>query len=149
MPVMGFTKFERLFREAAEVRVDRDDIKSYLDFVEDAIYDLLIMAQATAKANDRDVIAPWDLPVTKGLQERVHEFERIEEEIELRPVLDTLAARPPLDLTLSTEAEARLPLLYGGITVALAKTFKVLDAEMKAVHRREWESAFRLFRLLI
>ena len=51
MPVMGFKKFERLFRAAAEVRVDRDDIKSYLDFVEDVIYDLLITAQATAKAN--------------------------------------------------------------------------------------------------
>ena len=149
MPVMGFTKFERLFRAAAEVRVDRDDIKSYLDFVEDVIYDLLITAQATAKANSRDIIAPWDLPVTKGLQECVHEFERLEEEIELRPLLDTLAARPPLDLALSTEAEARLPLLYGGISVALAKTFKIVDAEMKAVHRREWERAFALFRLLI
>jgi histone H3/H4 len=149
MPVMGFTKFERLFRAAAEVRVDRDDIKSYLEFVEDVIYDLLITAQATAKANGRDIIAPWDLPVTKGLQECVHEFERIEEEVELRPLLDTMAARPPLDLALSTEAEARLPLLYGGITVALAKTFKIVDAEMKAVHRREWERAFALFRLLI
>jgi histone H3/H4 len=149
MPVMGFTKFERLFRAAAEVRVDRDDVKSYLEFVEDVIYDLLITAQATAKANDRDIIAPWDLPVTKGLQECVHEFERIEEEIELRPLLDTMAARPPLDLAMSTEAEARLPLLYGGITVALAKTFKIVDAEMKAVHRREWERAFALFRLLI
>jgi hypothetical protein len=146
---MGFTKFERLFRAAAEVRVDRDDIKSYLDFVEGVIYDLLITAQATAKANSRDIIAPWDLPVTKGLQECVHAFERIDEEIELRPLLDTMAARPPLDLTLSTEAEERLPLLYGGITVALAKTFKLVDAEMKAVHRREWERAFALVRLLI
>jgi hypothetical protein len=149
MPVVGFTKFERLFRAAAEVRVDRDDVKSYLEFVEGVIYDLLITAQATAKANSRDIIAPWDLPVTKGLQECVHGFKRLEEEIELRPLLDTLAARPPLDLALSTEAEARLPLLYGGITVALAKTFKIVDAEMKAVHRREWERAFALFRLLI
>jgi histone H3/H4 len=149
MPVMGFTKFERLFRAAAEVRVDRDDIKSYLDFVEDVIYDLLITAQATAKANIRDVIAPSDLPVTKGLQERVHEFQRIDEEIELRPLLDQLAARPPLDVSLSEEAEARLPLLYGGISVALAKMFKIVDEELTAVHRREWERAFRLFRLLI
>ena len=149
MPVMGFKKFERLFRAAAEVQVDRDDIKSYLDFVEDVIYDLLITAQATAKANSRDIIAPRDLPVTKGLQECVHEFQRIDEEIELRPLLDNLAARPPLDLDLSTEAEARLPLLYGGISVALGKIFKVVDAELTAVHRREWERAFRLFRLLI
>jgi hypothetical protein len=146
---MGFTKFERLFRAAAGVRVDRDDIKAYLDFTSDAVHDLLIIGQATAKANSRDVIMPWDLPVTRGLQESVHEFERLEEEIELRPVLDSLAARPPLDMALSEDAEARLPLLYGGITVALAKTFKIVDAELKAVHKREWEHAFALFRLLV
>jgi Domain of unknown function (DUF1931) len=66
VPVIGFTKFERLFRAAGEVSVDRDDIKSYLDFVNDAIYDLLLIGQATAKANARDIIEPWDLPVTKG-----------------------------------------------------------------------------------
>ena len=79
MPVMGFTKFERFFRAAGGVDVDRDDIKRYLDFVNDALYDLLLIGQATAKANVRDVILPWDLPVTKGLQESVHAFERLEE----------------------------------------------------------------------
>jgi hypothetical protein len=96
MPVMGFTKFERFFRAAGGVDVDRDDIKRYLDFVNDALYDLLLIGQATAKANVRDVILPCDLPVTKGLQESVHAFERLEEEIELRPILESLAARPPL-----------------------------------------------------
>jgi hypothetical protein len=146
---MGFTKFERLFRAAAEVRVDRDDIKSYLDFVDGAIYDLLVLGKAAAKANARDVIEPSDLPVTKGLQESVHEFQRLDEEIELRPLLETLAARPPLDITLSEATEIRLPLLYGGITVALAKTFKIIDAELRTVHKREWERSFSLFRLLI
>ena len=56
MPVMGFTKFERFFRAAGGVSVDRDDIKRYLDFVNDAIYDLLLIGQATAKANVRDII---------------------------------------------------------------------------------------------
>ena len=69
MPVMGFTKFERFFRAAGGVSVDRDDVKRYLNFVNDAIYDLLIIGQATAKANVRDVIEPWDLPITTGLQE--------------------------------------------------------------------------------
>jgi len=93
MPVMGFTKFERFFRAAGGVTVDREDVKRYLDFVNDVIYDLLIMGQATAKANVRDVIEPWDLPVTKGLQESTHAFQRLEEEIELRPILESLAAR--------------------------------------------------------
>ena len=65
MPVMGFTKFERFLRAAGGADVDRDDIKRYLDFVNDALYDLLLIGQATAKANLRDVILPWDLPVTK------------------------------------------------------------------------------------
>jgi hypothetical protein len=132
MPVMGFTKFERFFRAAGGVSVDRDDVKRYLDFVNDAIYDLLIIGQATAKANVRDVIEPWDLPITKGLQESTHAFQRLEEEIELGPILESLTARPPLDATLDEETEARLPLLFGGISVALARTFKLIDAEREA-----------------
>ena len=62
MAVMGSTKFERFFREAAHVRVDRDDVKRYLDFVNDVIYDVLLIGQATAKANARDIIEPWDPP---------------------------------------------------------------------------------------
>ena len=146
---MGFVKFERFFRAAGSVDVDRDDIKRYLDFVNDAIYDLLLMGQATAKANARDVIEPCDLPITRGLQESIHGFESIDEEIELRPILDHLAARPPLDATLSEDTQARLPLIFGGISVALARTFKAIDAEIKAVHTEEWERAFTVFRLLV
>src|ERR1700691_2251333 len=130
MAVMGFVKFERFFRAAGGVDVDRDDIKRYLDFVNDAIYDLLIIGQATAKANVRDVIDPWGLPITKGLQESMHEFRRLDEEIELRDILESLAARPPLDVTLDNETQAGLPLIFGGISVALARTFKAIDAEV-------------------
>ena len=149
MPVMGFVKFERFFRAAGGVTVDRDDVKRYLDFVNDALYDLLLMGQAAAKANARGIIEPWDLPITKGLQECMHRFERIEEEMELRPILDSLAAHAPLDAMLSEETEARLPVIFGGVSIALARTFKLIDAEMKAVHSTEWERTFRLFRLLI
>jgi hypothetical protein len=149
MPVMGFTKFEQFFRAAASINVDRDDIRRYLDFVNDAIYDLLVMGQATAKANVRDVIEPWDLPITKGLQESTHEFRRLEEEIELQPILESLAARPPLEMALDEETENRLPEIFGGISVALARTFRLIDPELKAVHTEEWERAFSLFRLLI
>jgi hypothetical protein len=149
MTVMGFTKFERLFRAAGGVSVDRDDIKRYLDFVNDTIYDLLLIGQATAKANVRDIIEPGDLPVTKGLQDRTHEFQRIEEEIELMPVLASRAARPPLDYALSEATQARLPVLFGGISMALARTFKLVDPDIKAVHSAEWANAFSLFRLLV
>jgi hypothetical protein len=142
-------KFERLFRAAGGVDVDSDDIKRYLDFVNDALYDLLIIGRNTARANARDVIQPLDLPVTKGLQESTHAFEKIDEQIELGPILAELAARPPLDVALSDETAERLPPLFGGISVALARTFRLIDDELKAVHSEEWERAFSVFRLLI
>ena len=58
-------------------------------------------------------------------------------------------ARPPLDYALSDATEARLPEFFGGISVALVRTFKLVDADMKAVHSQEWERAFSIFRLLI
>jgi hypothetical protein len=79
----------------------------------------------------------------------MHQFEKLEEEIGLQPILEPLAGRPPLDVTQDKETEARLPLIFGGISVALAKTFKFIDAELKAVHTEEWERTFSLFRLLI
>jgi hypothetical protein len=45
-------------------------------------------------------------------------------------------------------AQAWLPLLFVRISVALARTFKLIDAELKAVHTVKWERAFGLFRLL-
>jgi hypothetical protein len=50
-------------------------------------YDLLLRGLANAKANGRDVIEPWDLPITKGFQESCHAYRRINEQIELEPIL--------------------------------------------------------------
>jgi 2-keto-4-pentenoate hydratase len=44
--------------------------------------------------------------VTKGLQESIHDFGEVDEEIELQPLLDDLVARPPLDLALGDATEA-------------------------------------------
>lgn len=149
MAVMGIPQFERFFRATAELDVDKNDIKRYSDFVHGEIHDLLIIGQATAKANVRDVIEPWDLPITKGLQERIHEFEKIDEEIELQPLLEDLATRPLLDLALSEETEARLPLIAGGISVALARSFRIIDTRLVNPQTEHWERAYRLFDLLL
>ena len=120
-----------------------------IDFVNDAIYDMLLLAQATAKANVRDVILPRDLPITAGVQERMRRFAKMDEDIKLEPILEEVAARPPLDLALADDTAARLPALFGGISVALAEIFKILHSELKAVHTSEWERAFRIVRVLI
>jgi hypothetical protein len=80
MPVMAISKFERFFRLAASLDIDKSDIKRYSDFVQQKIYDLLLMGVATAKANDRDIVEPWDLPITKGLQENIHAFRGLDAE---------------------------------------------------------------------
>ena len=149
MPVIGVTKFERFFRMAASIDVDKDDLRRYQDFVYQKLYDLLLMGQATAKANQRDVIEPWDLPITKGLQERIHEFRRLDAEVELAPILDNLAARPPLEVVLSEEAEARLVPIVGGVSVALARTFKILDPDVKTPGTEHWDRVTRIFELLL
>jgi uncharacterized protein DUF1931 len=147
--VMGIPEFERFFRAAAGLDVDKSDLKRYSDFVRDEIYDLLIIGQATAKANIRDVIQPQDLPITKGLQERIHEFRKLDQEIEVQRLLEEIATRPLLDLTLAEETEAGLPLIAGGLSVALARSFKIIDTKLVNPQSVHWERAYRLFDLLL
>ena len=149
MTVMNVPTFERFFRTAAALDVDKSDVKRYNDFVHQQIYDLLIIAQARAKANGRDVIEPQDLPVTKGLQECIHRFRRLDQEIGLEPILEDLADRPQLDLTVSDETEAELPEVAGGISLALACAFPIIDPDMRNPQTTQWERAFRLFDLLL
>ena len=149
MPVMGFVKFERFFRAAGEADVDRNDMKRYLEFVNRTIYDLLLIGQAHAESNGRDIILPSDVPITAGLQETIHEFRKLDEEIEVRPILDYIAARPPLSAAVSQETQQGLPEIFGGISVALARTLKILDPSARSIPPAEWDRAFCVLDLLI
>jgi hypothetical protein len=149
MPIMGVAKFDRFFRAAAGLDVDKADLKRYSDFVNHKIYDLLLRGQAAAKANGDAIIEPHDLPITKGLQERVHEFRKIEEAIAIEPILESLTELPRLDLPFSEETKAQLPEIAGGISIALAHTFKIIDPDVKNPASKEWERCQRIFDLLL
>ena len=149
MSVMGVAKFERFFRAAASLDVDKDDLRRHNDFVGQKVYDLLLIGQAAARFNLRDVIEVWDLPITKGLQESMNRFEAMDEAIELQPILDAVAARGPLDLALGVDTEARLPIIAGGVSVALAQALKLIDPRSKNPSSQHWERAFQLFDLLL
>ncbi|WP_103338273.1 DUF1931 family protein [Amycolatopsis sp. CA-126428] len=149
MPVMGATRFERFFRMAASLNVDKSDLKRYDEFLDRKIYDLFLVAKAAAKANGRDIIEPRDLPITKGLQERMHEFLKLEEDLEVVPLLEQLLSRPPLGIAISEETEARLPAVAGGLSVALAQAFKIIDPRVKNPGSEEWDQVFRMFELLL
>ena len=79
---MGIPEFERFFREAASLDVDKDDLKRFSDFIHQKIADMLTVAQARANANGRDVIDEPDLPITKGLQERIHEYRKLGQSVD-------------------------------------------------------------------
>jgi Domain of unknown function (DUF1931) len=97
MPVSGVTAFERFFREAASLDVDKPDAKRFEDFIDRVLYDLLVAGQETASADGRDVIEPRDLAITRGLRESVRRFERMDSEIQLEPILERLTTRPQLE----------------------------------------------------
>ena len=90
MTISGIPRFQRFFRTAAGLHVDKDDLKRYTEFVNRKVYDLLLMAEATAEANRRDVVQPEDLPITKGLQQSIHEFEKLEIESEMLSIIEQL-----------------------------------------------------------
>ena len=149
MAVMGVARFERFFRRAAGLDVHKNDLKRYNDFINQKLYDLFVMARGTAKANDRDVIQRRDLPITQGLQESMHRFRALDEEIELQPLLDQIASRPPLDIAVHEDAEARLPEIAGGLSFALARVFTIIDPEIKHPGSEDWETVFRVFDQLV
>ncbi|ETK35312.1 hypothetical protein MPTA5024_14775 [Microbispora sp. ATCC PTA-5024] len=147
--MMAVPRFERFFRTAAGLDVDKEDLRRYSDFVNQKLYDLLVIGEAHAKANVRDIVETWDLPITKGLQESIHRFRDLDEDIELKPILEQLAALPPLDLSIGEEVRERLSEIVGGLSLALARTFTVLDPELKNPRTEHWDRAIRVFQLLL
>ena len=145
----GIPVFERFFREAAGLEVSKADFKRYREFINHEIYDLLLRGQAMAKANGRDVIQPYDLPITKGLQEMIQQFHKLGVASSLEPIMDSITARPPLDLAIAAETEERFPEIDGGLSLALARTFKLVDPDVKHPLTRHWELAFQIFDLLL
>jgi hypothetical protein len=149
MAVTAVSRFERFFRVVAGLDVDKDDLRRYNDFLDEEVGDLFLIAEATAKANGRDIIEPHDLPITKGLQERIHEFEKFDQDIELTPVLGEITARPPLTLSCSDETIARLPVVAGGLSLSLARTMKIIYPDLKVPGTEHWDRTFAMFDLLM
>ncbi|HEX2972458.1 MAG TPA: DUF1931 family protein [Tepidisphaeraceae bacterium] len=149
MDLMGIPQFKQFFRQAASLDIDKDDLRRFNDFVSDRTYKLLVRAEAAAKANGRDIIEPSDLPITKGLQESMHAYRKIDQAVELAPILAGLTQLPPLDLDYSEETRERLPQVSGGLGVALARCFRLLDDGIKNPQTTHWDKAEQVFELLL
>jgi hypothetical protein len=147
--VVAIDKFERFFRLAGGIDVDKSDLRRYEEFVNRKLSDLLIRAEATAKANGRDIMQRIDVPLTKGLQEQLHQFRTLVAEVPVLPALRDMVARPQLDLGYDVELDEWLPELAGGLSVALARSFRIIDPEVKNPASEHWERTFQLYDLLL
>ena len=145
----GIPEVSRFFRAAGDVAVDKDDVKRYWDFVDEKVDDIAIAGRDSARWNGRDVIAPQDLPVTRGLQEQMRAFSGLDEADELRRLLRDSLRRPPGDVTFGEETEDVLVEVFGGMSLALARSFRILDPQVRNPSTEHWERAFDLFRLLL
>ncbi|MFH9405520.1 DUF1931 family protein [Streptomyces sp. NPDC017638] len=54
-----------------------------------------------------------------------------------------------MDVALSEETEQRLPLIAGGLSVALAQTFATVEPDRKNPGTAQWTVAFDIFHLLL
>ena len=145
----GIPEVRRFFRAAGDVDVDKDDVKRYWQFVDEKVDDIAIAGRDSARWNGRDVIAPQDLPITKGLQEQMRAFSHLGEADELRRLLRESMRRPPADVTFGEETEDVLVEVFGGISVALARSFRVVDPQVRNPSTRDWDRAVDLFGLLL
>jgi len=142
-------RLEKMFRQESALALDKSDLERLEGFVRQKVQDLVIRGEANAKANNRDVVEPWDLPVTKGLQETIHRFRMVNAELQLTDYLGGLIALPQTDLAIGDETEARFPEIAGGLCLALSDTFKIIEPDLKNPQTKDWDRAYRLFDLLL
>jgi hypothetical protein len=145
---LGITAFERFFRSVAGIKIHKNDVRRFREFVDEQIDDISIAGRNSAKWNGRDVIVAQDLPITKGVQERMREFDKLEEAEEIRELLGLAVRLPPGDVTFAEDTERLLPELFGGLTIALARSFRVVDPKVSSPSTEQWDRVFTLFRLV-
>ncbi len=147
--VMGVKQMQRLFRKAAGLDIDKSDVKRLNDFIGNRLRSLMLQGQVSASVNGRDIIDYHDIPITSGLQQAVHDFKELDEELDLQPILAQQASLPPLKMAVSALLEEKIPELVGGITVGLARVFKVVGGNLKNPGTEEWEKVEEIYRILL
>ena len=144
----GIAAFERFFRSVASITIHKNDVRRFREFVDEQIDDIAIAGRNLAKWNGRDVVVAQDLPITKGVQERMREFDKLEEAEEIRELLRQAVRQPPGDVTFAEDTERLLPELFGGLSIALARSFRVVDPKVSNPSTEHWDRVFTLFRLV-
>ncbi len=145
----GIPELERFLRSAAGVEADTGDVYRLHTFVDEKVDAMGFAARDVARANGRDVIVPCDLPIAPGVRERMHEFAALDAADEMRATLRGAPRRPPGDVTYDEETQAVLVEVFGGIALALARSFRLLDPGLRHPEVTDWSRVFDLYRLVL
>ncbi len=129
--VVGFKKLEAVFRKAAGIDLDKSKADKIIDIVEKKFHDLLLVAVEKAGYNGRDIIMESDMPLTKGFEESIREFKKLEEEVDIQDILAFLEKIPPLKYPISAELEAKLPEYIGALMLIIARVLKEIGADRR------------------
>jgi hypothetical protein len=149
MTVMAIPNFERFFREAASIDVDKNDLKRYSDFVNTKLYDLLLRGQVAARETDATSSSRGTSPSRRGCGGVSTGTTRWRRTSSSGPYWRSWPSCRSSTFDSSEETRERLPELAGGISFALAQTFKIIDTKIKNPSTEHWERGFQLFDLLL
>lgn len=147
--VMGYTRMKAFLRRSAGIDIDKSGMERLADLIGKKLNDLLVIGVRNASYNQRDIILEPDLPLTKGILERLHEFRRYEESIELQPILDHLATYPALERHMSLHVEAMLPELVGTLAMMSGQAIKIIDPKVKNPGSEPWDRVLHLMELML
>jgi hypothetical protein len=148
MAVVGAHKIEALYKNAAGLRLSKEKVKEISDVIDQKLHDMLLIGEANAKYNGRDVIWYSDLPLTKAFRESMQKFVQLEEELALQDVLDHMKSLPPM-FALEVELENKLTEIVGTLVYILAKITKELSPNDSVVSADEMKAAERILNLMI
>jgi hypothetical protein len=134
-PIVSFKKLEAIFQKGAGLNLEKGQGEQILRIVEEKFHNLLKIGAERCHKNERYIITQFDLPITKGFEDSLRQFQLLKEEIELKNVLEFLKKIPPLRHPVSPKLEARLPDYIGAIILIFAKVLKEVGAERKPSSR--------------
>ena len=148
MAVTNAHKIEALFKKAAGLQISKEKVKEISDIIDTKFHDLLLIGEANAKYNGRDVIWYSDLPLTKAFRESMQKFTALEEELALQDVLEHIKTLPPI-YTLEVELENKLTEIVGTLIYILANIAREFSRDDKTLSADELKAAERILNLTV
>jgi len=148
MAVVGVHKLEELFKESADLKIHKNKLKEVTDIIDKKFHDLLLIGEANAKYNGRDVIWYSDLPLTKAFRESMQKFEKLDSKLELDDVLEHIKTLPPI-YSIEISLEEKLTLIVGTLIYILAKVAKEFSTDDNVISEVELKRAEEILNLTI